>query len=193
MNTTKKLAISIEGHGPMNVDSAVPEVGNTVGTRGVDESVQDMEVSLATHTSGTTKADHVREKVDTYTSEVMVKPTPTLLGIPSELRSLLYRLALIETPIVDINLDPIQPGALRTNRLIRQEATSIFFENDFIIAIQTLNSSRKSTTSAGLTSSTVPLSNLEGLTTGSTSKEWLKVYHGEGCKSAVAAGGRLGS
>lgn len=66
------------------------------------------------------------------------KSTPTLLGLPGELRNEIYRLALIEDNFVYLNDHSLQPGLLMTNRQIRKEAMPIFQENKLGLVIYDL-------------------------------------------------------
>lgn len=59
-----------------------------------------------------------------------------LFDLPGELKNAIYRFALVETQHLDITTKsiPLEPALLRTCRVIRQEARSIFYlENTFRI------------------------------------------------------------
>ena len=62
-------------------------------------------------------------------------PRASLLGLPGELRNVIYRLALVETDRIVIDAaNPVapQPGLLRTYRQLRNESLKIFYrENSF--------------------------------------------------------------
>lgn len=60
--------------------------------------------------------------------------------MPGEIRNHIYQLSLLEPGRVDVTLKRhhLKPGLLRCCRTIREEATSIFYENTFFIRIERL-------------------------------------------------------
>ena len=59
-----------------------------------------------------------------------------LLTIPSELRNTIYEYALSHNERIDLNYMSNPPGLLRTCRLIRKEATDIYYQgNDFVFTV----------------------------------------------------------
>lgn len=77
---------------------------------------------------------------DMATPEHSVAPQPTLLGLPPELREIIFELALTEQDTIDIaaRKGPSTwhpPPLLQTNRQLRTEALSIYFSrNSFALA-----------------------------------------------------------
>lgn len=68
---------------------------------------------------------------DTISPPSPPKAEPHLLGIPGELRNQIYRLILVQDdPIKLTPTDHEQPALLRTCKQIRDEATSIFIEEN---------------------------------------------------------------
>ena len=96
-----------------------------------------------------TKAHYVqaiKDDIEQSTSEIAPQATP-LLNIPPELRNKIYRFSLVNTgdPFytnwVDVNhYWPEQPALLQTCRQIKQEATSIYYEeNEFFLCVGLLD------------------------------------------------------
>ncbi|KAF2173479.1 hypothetical protein M409DRAFT_15760 [Zasmidium cellare ATCC 36951] len=83
--------------------------------------------------TGPATQDEAQNSPETPPEETMTPPEPSLLGIPGELRNIIYRYALLQDTMIKVSpATPSQPSLLWTTRQIRTEALPIFLaENTF--------------------------------------------------------------
>lgn len=102
---------------------------------------------------------------------------PTFLGIPGEIRNLIYEYCLVEEDdiVIDDN-NHSEPGLLRSCRQVREEASEIFYEdNDFFIRIWDLELKPRIGHWLWRKATCVDIEH-EGVNSWSNFKDWLRQY-----------------
>ncbi|KAK4497865.1 hypothetical protein PRZ48_010520 [Zasmidium cellare] len=96
-----------------------------------DSTQSDAEPMSSDHESPATQDNP--QTSQTISSETTTPPEPTLLGMPPEIRNIIYRYTLLSESMIKVTAtSPSQPALLRTNRQLRTEALPIFLtENTF--------------------------------------------------------------
>ncbi|KAK5117156.1 hypothetical protein LTR85_008924 [Meristemomyces frigidus] len=111
-----------------------------------------------------------------HNKEVMSR----LLRLAPELRNCIYRHALLEPDIIEINASQhLEPGLLRTCQQIRNEAGSIFFgENRFMLRVTGFQMDMPNGHWANNKIGRLLQLGLDGANQWSNLRQWLKAYHG---------------